>query len=124
MLRDILSSKPSSRTRRVLQWVSPSSIDLSYFKTTSQETANLNHWIDQQQKASDQHKSPRYNFLGNNCADFCLRGLVAGGALTRSQVFWNTPTIVVPNLLNVQEPKATVTTSECDTLPDGTKRCQ
>ena len=105
----------------------PSTIRLNYFKTTDQETANLNQWIDQQQAASDQHKSPRYNVLTNNCANFCLRGLVAGDALTQSQASHMS---FVPNFLwndlsqfQSQEPKATVTTSECDTLPDGTQRC-
>jgi len=105
----------------------PSTIRINYFKTTPQETENLNQWITQQQNASNQGKAPKYNVLTNNCADFCLRGLVAGDALTQSQANHMS---FVPNFLwddlnqlQSQEPKATVTTTECDTLPDGSQRC-
>jgi RHS repeat-associated protein len=102
----------------------PSSIRLNYFKTTDAETANLDQWIKQQQDASNRGQAPNYNFLTNNCTMFCQRGLVAGNAITQSQADRYS---IVPNIffyqLN-QEPKATVTTSECDTLPDGSQRCQ
>jgi RHS repeat-associated protein len=105
----------------------PSSIKLNYFKTTDEETANLNQWIDQQQAASNQGKSSRYNVLTNNCADFCLRGLVAGDALTQSQAnhmsFVPNRLYFNLNQLQLQEPKASVTTSECDALPGGGQNC-
>jgi hypothetical protein len=106
----------------------PSSIRLNYFKTTDGETANLDQWIKQQQDASNRGQSPRYNVLTNNCAMFCTQGLVAGGVLSQSQA---NQSFIVPNMLwyqlnetQVQEPSATVTASECDTLPDGSLRCQ
>jgi hypothetical protein len=111
----------------------PSSIRINYFKTTPQETVDLNRWITQQQTASDQGKSPDYNVFGNNCADFCMRGLVAGGALSQSQ---SNGASNIPNTLfnqlndyllwgrpSTDNSKATVTTSECDILPDGTQHC-
>ena len=60
--------------------VSPSTVRINYFKTTPQETANLNAWI-AQQKAN----AGRYNLCSRNCANFTARGLVAGGALTQPQ---------------------------------------
>jgi RHS repeat-associated protein len=102
----------------------PSSIRLNYFKTTDAETANLDQWIQQQQDASNRGQSPRYNVLTNNCTMFCQRGLVAGSAMTQSQADKSS---IVPNFFWYQlsqEPKATVTSSECDSLPDGTTRCQ
>jgi len=60
--------------------VSPSTVRINYFKTTPQETANLNAWI-AQQKAN----AGTYKLCTRNCANFTARGLVAGGALTQSQ---------------------------------------
>jgi hypothetical protein len=112
------------------------SIRLNYFKTTPQETADLNQWIDQQQTASDQQKSPRYNVLTNNCTMFCQRGLVTGGAISQSEAshssirpntFWDQLNQLQAwdqlKQLQSNESKATVTTSQCDTLPDGSQHC-
>jgi RHS repeat-associated protein len=63
----------------------PSSIRLNYFKTTPQETANLDQWIKQQQDASNQGKAPGYNVVTSNCTMFCGRGLVAAGVLDQNQ---------------------------------------
>jgi len=60
--------------------VNPSTVRINYFKTTPQETANLNAWI-AQQKANP----GKYKFCTRNCANFTARGSVAGGALTQSQ---------------------------------------
>jgi len=63
-----------------IEKVDPKTVRINYFKTTPQETANLNAWI------AEQHSWPNwYNVCGRNCADFTKRGLVAGGALTQSQ---------------------------------------
>lgn len=105
----------------------PSSIRLNYFKTTDAETANLDQWIKQQQDASNRGQASRYNVLRNNCTMFCQRGLVAGGAISQSQA--NKSSIVPNNFFNelnqlqLQEPKTSVTTTQCDTLPDGSQRC-
>ena len=63
----------------------PSSIRFNYFKTTPQETANLDQWIQQQQDASNQGKAPGYNVSTSNCTMFCQRGLVAAGVLDQNQ---------------------------------------
>jgi len=60
--------------------VSPSTVRINYFKTTSQETANLNAWIAQQKAIH-----AKYKLCSKNCANFTAGGLVAGGALTQSQ---------------------------------------
>jgi hypothetical protein len=101
----------------------PSSIRLNYFKTTDGETANLDLWIQQQQEASNQGKAPKYNFYTNNCADFCVRGLLAGGAIsnTKARQAGNIPNDLW--LFFNEPPKATVKVTACDTLPDGTQRC-
>ena len=74
--------------------VSPSTVRINYFKTTPQETANLNAWIDQQ-KAN----TGRYKLCTRNCANFTARGLVAGGALTQSQA---NKLSIDPNLMFLQ----------------------
>jgi len=110
--------------------IDPSTVGIDYFKTTDSETAALDQYIKQRQDASNAHKAPTYCVVGSSCRDYALGGLVAGGAVES----WRTPYLsVVPNTLFLQlggladqvspEPKATVTTSECDTLPDGTQRC-
>lgn len=105
----------------------PSSIRLNYFKTTDEETTNLDQWIKQQQDASNQGESRRYNVVTNNCANFCVSGLVAGSAISQSQAnrlsFVPNTLFDELNQLQLSEPKATVTTTECDTLPNGTQRC-
>jgi RHS repeat-associated protein len=63
----------------------PSSIRINYFKTTPEETANLDQWIKQQQDASNRGQSPRYNVATNNCTMFCQRGLVVAGVLDQNQ---------------------------------------
>jgi hypothetical protein len=108
----------------------PSTIRLNYFKTTSSETANLDQWIQQQQDASNRGQAGTYNFLTNNCAQFCQRGLVLGGAITQSDANHMSN---VPNTFwaetdfwqqwNNQMDKSTVTITACDTLPDGSQRC-
>jgi hypothetical protein len=112
--------------------VNPDTVAIDYFKTTDSETANLDQYIQQRQAASDAGKSPDYCVMGGSCRDYSLGGLVAGGAVDS----WRTQFLsIVPNTLLMQlqgladqylpdATKATVTTSECDTLPDGSQRCQ
>jgi len=69
----------------------PSTIRINYFKTTDQETENLNQWIDQQQAASNQGKATPYNVTTTNCTLFCVRGLVAAGVLNQNQASHASP---------------------------------
>jgi hypothetical protein len=109
-----------------IEGVSPSTVNINYFKTTPQETANLNAWIAQQKAHPGQ-----YRVCSTNCANFTKQGLVAGGAITQSQA---NGLSIVPNdefyQLEQYAPEnsdsngnAKVTETQCDTLPDGTQNC-
>jgi RHS repeat-associated protein len=106
--------------------VDPSTVRINYFKTTPQETAQLNVWI-AQQKA----KPGRYRFCSTNCANFTKQALLIGGAITRSQA---NGLSIEPNEMFFQlalyapessdsSDNAKVTVTECDKLPDGTQHC-
>jgi hypothetical protein len=59
----------------------PSSIRFNYFKTTPNETADLNAWIKQQQDGPYHG----YDVRSTNCTWFCARGLVAAHVLDQNQ---------------------------------------
>lgn len=74
----------------------PANARVNYFKTSEGDTANLDIWIQQQQRAS-KAGSLRYKFCSNNCATFVRQGLIAGGAISNSQANqWNN---IGPNAL-------------------------
>jgi RHS repeat-associated protein len=100
----------------------PGSIRINYFKTTDQETANLNQWIDQQQAASNQGKATRYNVTTTNCTMFCARGLVAAGVLDQNQANHASP---APNdfwwqLQGLQKSQPCARTAAVDSSGQGT----
>ncbi len=106
-------------------------VGIDYFKTTDSETANLDQYIVQKTAAYREGKAPTYKLCFYDCRDYALGGLVAAGVLGKGQAhgfsldpnsaFWELG--INANQQVPPEPKATVTTSECDTLPDGTQRC-
>jgi RHS repeat-associated protein len=112
--------------------VDSNTVGIDYFQTTDSETSNLDEYIRQRQEASDAGKSPNYCVIGSSCRDYALGGLVAGGAIEswRTQFFSAAPNDVLHQLSGLADQylpdatKATVTTSQCDTLPDGGQRCQ
>ena len=109
-----------------IEGVNPNTVRINYFKTTPEETENLNVWIAQQ------HSWPNwYNVCGRNCADFTKRGLVAAGAITPSQA---SKLSIDPNRMYFEleqyanensdsDGNARVTATECDAVPGGTNRC-
>jgi hypothetical protein len=61
-----------------LEGVSPGSIKIAYFKTSSSETAALDDYINNWYQASQTGKL-RYFFFGASCATFCQNGMKAAG---------------------------------------------
>jgi RHS repeat-associated protein len=61
----------------------PSTVGIAYFKTGPAETAALESYISQQQRASDNGQAGTYFVWPNSCKDYAIRGLVAGRALER-----------------------------------------
>jgi hypothetical protein len=58
--------------------VSPGSISIAYFKTSSSETAALDAYINNWYQAAQTGKL-RYFFFGASCATFCQNGMKAAG---------------------------------------------
>jgi hypothetical protein len=52
-------------------------VGFNYFKTPEAETMALNNWI----QAWRNHQAPDYQFNKQNCATFCIAGLIKGGAI-------------------------------------------
>jgi RHS repeat-associated protein len=77
----------------------PSTVRINYFKTSQADTTALKNWFKDQQDAAQRGQGPfsKYRLWGNqNCATFCLRGLVAGNAITNNQA---SRLSIVPNML-------------------------
>jgi hypothetical protein len=91
---DALKSAAANDMSTKGETVNPNTVRINYFKTTPEETANLNAWI-AQQKAN----AGKYKFCTRNCANFTARGLVAGGALTQPQA---NKLSIDPNLMFLQ----------------------
>jgi len=58
----------------------PSSVDIDYFQTSDKEANDLDDYIRTMKAASDANEL-YYIAPGNNCADYALNGLAAGGAI-------------------------------------------
>ena len=106
-------------------------VGIDYFKTSDSETANLDQYIQTRQAAYNAGKIPNYGVIGNNCANYAMGGLVAGGAVDA----WNMgfPPFIPNDLLHQlgwlsdqqsqPEPTASVVETVCNTLPDGSQQC-
>lgn len=53
----------------------------NYFKTSDSETMAVQGWMEQMQALSDAGKAPDYDVMRQNCATFCIAGLVKAGAI-------------------------------------------
>ena len=129
---DALKSALASALSTTKESVNPNTVNINYFKTTPQETANLNAWIAQQKSSPNW-----YNVFcirgGRNCATFTAQGLVAGGAITQSQanglsidpnlMFDELEMLALENSDSNGNAKVTATATNCVTLPDGTQQC-
>jgi hypothetical protein len=107
-------------------------VGLDHFRTSDSETDNLDAYIVDRTVAYMEGNAPDHKLCFYDCRDYAIGGLVAAGVLGKGQAhaFSLYPNGVFDELSGIanqqipHEPKATVTTSECDTLPDGTRRCQ
>jgi RHS repeat-associated protein len=108
-------------------------VGIDYFKTTDAETSNLDQYIVQKTAAYRAGQAPTYKLCLYDCRDYALGGLVAGGVIGQGQAHgfsldpnsvFNELNVGIANQQIPHEPQATVTASECDSLPDGTQRCQ
>ncbi len=110
--------------------VNPNTVRINYFKTTPQETANLETWIAQQKSLPNWYSALCVRG-SRNCATFTGQGLVAGGAITQSQA--NGLSIIPDEMFDELEMlaplnsdssgNAKVTASECDKEPNGQENC-
>jgi len=76
--------------------VSPSSVVIDYFKTSSAETAALDAYIAQWKTVADSGKLTYFFASGSNCAGFCARGLHATG------VDMPISPVLIPNVMMLQ----------------------
>ena len=118
-------------TLAAIEKVNPNTVQINYFKTTPQETANLNAWIALQKSLPNWYSA--FCVRGSrNCASFTAEGLVAGGVLTQSQA---NRLSIVPITMYYQlafapensdengNAKVTATATNCVKLPDGSQQC-
>lgn len=112
--------------------VDPNTVRVNYFQTSDADTMALKNWMREQQEAAQRGQGPfaKYRVWGSqNCATFCVRGLVAGNALTNTAA---SSLSIVPNglyweLLGLQQSKPLqeqVTHKICYTDDNGKQVCQ
>jgi RHS repeat-associated protein len=112
--------------------VDPNTIRVNYFQTSDTDTVALKNWMREQQEAAQRGQGPfaKYRVWGSqNCATFCVRGLVAGNAITNAAA---SNMSIVPNglhweLLGLQQSKPLqehVSHKICYTDDKGKKVCQ
>lgn len=79
----------------------PGTVRMNYFKTSDADTAALDAWIQRMQEASNHGKAPFYDVAGQNCAAFCIAGLVQANAIQNKNIS------LIPNrLFNLLSPRA------------------
>jgi len=67
----------------------PSSVRFNYFKTSEADSIMLDNWM----LSWKNHRAPNYRVNGQNCAAFCIAGLIRGNAIENKNIS------LVPNLL-------------------------
>src|SRR4029077_15386056 len=60
-------------------------VGFNYFKTSETDSVLLHEWIRRIKEASDKGKAPDYDITRQNCATFCIIGLIAGHAINQDQ---------------------------------------
>ena len=53
-----------------------STVGLNYFKTSEADSIALDNWMQQMKEASDKGRAPNYQVNSQNCATFCIAGLL------------------------------------------------
>ena len=71
----------------------PSTVRMNFFITSELDTNAADAWIQRMKEASDKGRAPSYLFNSQNCATFCIAGLIQGNAIQ------NKGTSIVPNTL-------------------------
>ena len=71
----------------------PNSVRMNYFKTSDADTLALDQWIKRIKDASDQRRAPGYDVTRQNCASFCIVGLLQANAIQNKNIS------LVPNRL-------------------------
>jgi RHS repeat-associated protein len=56
-------------------------VGFNYFKTSEAESIALKNWMDQMKAASDRGQAPDYQVNTQNCATFCIAGLLRANAI-------------------------------------------
>jgi RHS repeat-associated protein len=59
----------------------PDTVRMNYFKTSDADTVSLDNWIKAMQYASDRGHAPQYIANRQNCAVFCIAGLLNSHAI-------------------------------------------
>ena len=68
-------------------------VGLNYFKTSDADTVALQNWMDQMQAISDAGNAPDYRVNSQNCATFCIAGLLRANAIQNRNIS------IIPNRL-------------------------
>ncbi len=105
----------------------PSTVRMNYFKTSELDTAAQDAWIKRIAEASTKGQAPSYDVTRQNCATFCISGLIQGNAIQ------NKGLSLTPNLLfeflsgrsaDNYKPKEKVKSQICFYDEHGQKDCQ
>jgi hypothetical protein len=110
----------------------PSTVRMNYFKTSGADTLALNAWIKRIKDASNRRQAPTYDVTRQNCATFCIAGLIQGNAIQNRGIS------IIPNTLfnllsgvatenysgGQRSPQEVVTSKICYTDENGKQVCQ
>ena len=110
----------------------PSTVRMNYFKTSEADTLALDAWIKRMKDASDRRQAPYYDVTRQNCATFCIAGLIQGNAIENrnisiipNRLFDLLSLISTENYSNGQRtPKEKVTSKICYLDENGKQVCQ
>jgi RHS repeat-associated protein len=110
----------------------PSTVRMNYFKTSEADTLALDAWIKRLKDASDRRQAPAYDVTRQNCATFCIAGLIQGNAIENrnisiipNRLFDLLSLISTENYSNGQRtPKEKVTSKICYLDENGKQVCQ
>jgi RHS repeat-associated protein len=64
----------------------PNTVRMNFIETSEADTALLDSWIHRLQEASDSGNAPWYSVTSQNCATFCIAGLMQSNALQNQKI--------------------------------------
>lgn len=108
------------------------SVGFNYFKTSEADAAALDAWMHQLKALSDAGRAPDYQVNTQNCATFCIAGLLRANAIQNQNIsiipdrlFVLLSSLATENYSNGNRtPKEKVTHKICWTDDKGKKQCQ